>query len=128
MPRSDVCTISALFLGVGMTLLILPSTAWGLSFLAIGAMGMVLYVCMGRFKTIIHYAGWGQGPESPFLLTVTKTMQAYVDAHRRDVKASSNFFGEHYVSPRILVIEYSRGRWGEQHRRVFVEHEIVRLD
>jgi hypothetical protein len=125
MPRSDVLTISVLFLGVAMSGLLWTNRDW--VFLLVGIGLMVLYVCMGRFRVIIHYAGWGKGPNDGDLYSVTSPMQAYVDSGKPDVRASVDFFGEHYVSPRMLKVVYSRGRWGEEKTRLFVEHEIVRL-
>ena len=126
MPRSDVCTLSALFLGVGLTFLFSANAAR--AFLAIGTCGMAVYVLMGRLKIIVHYAGWGSGPNDDMLLPVTDAMQAYVDGKTPDVRASDKFFGRHYESPRQLKVIYSRGRWGERRTRHFPEHHVVRLD
>ena len=88
MSRSDVCTISMAFLAVAASFLLPSSAQW---ICLIGGLGeMVLYICMGRFRITIHYAGWGRGPDAPFLHTVTEAMQAYVDSKRKDVKDGMN--------------------------------------
>jgi hypothetical protein len=126
MPRSDVLTLSALFLGVAMTSLFHESKDW--IYLVIGMCLFALYVAMGRFRIVVHYAGWGAGPNEDMLLAVTQVMQSFVDGKTPDVKASDKFFGRHYQSPRMLKVIFSRGRFGQKKTRLFQEHTVVRLD
>jgi hypothetical protein len=99
-----------------------------LVFLVIGSLGMLLYVCMGRFKIIVHYAGWGRGPGEDAYVPVTGTVQAFIDGNTPDVKVSDIYFGKHYPGePRQLKVVYSRGRVGARKTAVIPEHHVLRL-
>ena len=123
MPRSDTLSVSLVVFG--MTYFVSETAAWVCLVLGLG--GLALYVITGRLRIVVHYAGWGSGPDERFFCTVTEAVQAYVDSKRNDVKASTVFFGEHYQSPRMLKVIYSRGRWGEKRTRLFEEHKLVLL-